>query len=183
MNITILSFIGKSGDLLVASNHKHQGSAFMANRNLIQNIYLFKKLTGGEQDLIADASEIQTFNPTDDIFSQNDRSAALYFIKYGSVRIHQKSSNGDNIEVANLGTGSHFGEMGFLDNEPRSATATAIERSEVVCIPYDKLRMILSQNPTMAVKFYHEMALFLCGRLRITTNDLSFSREKNLSHF
>ena len=34
-----------------------------------------------------------------------------------------------------------------------------------------------------AVKFYRSLALFLCGRLRLTTTDLSFAREKNLRHF
>lgn len=155
----------------------------MANKNLLQNIYLFKRMSGEELEVISEAAEVETFGGTDELFTQGDRALALYVIKYGSVRIHQRSSAGDNIEVATLGTGSHFGEMGFVDGEPRSASATAIEKSDIIVFNYDKLRNVLERHPTIAVKFYKELAHFLCGRLRITTNDLSFAREKNLSHF
>jgi CRP/FNR family transcriptional regulator, cyclic AMP receptor protein len=151
--------------------------------NLLQNIYLFKRMTGEELEIIAESASVETFGATDEIFAQSDRAQALYVIKYGSVRIHQRSSSGDIIEVATLGTGSHFGEMGFVDGEPRSAAATALEKSDIIVFTYDKLRDTLDRHPTIAVKFYQELAHFLCGRLRITTNDLSFAREKNLSHF
>src|SRR5690606_29086689 len=104
----------------------------------------------------------------------------LYVIKYGSVRIHQKTVSGENMEVAILGTGSHFGEMAFLDGESRSASATAAEKSDIVELDYEKLQMILKENFPIAVHFYRELAQFLCGRLRVTTNDLGFAREKNL---
>jgi CRP/FNR family transcriptional regulator, cyclic AMP receptor protein len=155
----------------------------MANKNLLQNIYLFKGLSGPELELISEAADIETYSSNDEIFNQGDKSFALYVIKYGSVRIHQRSSTGDHIEVATLGTGSHFGEMGFVDGEVRSASATAMEKSDIVVFDYEKLRNLMKENLPIAVRFYQELSHFLCGRLRITTNDLSFSREKNLSHF
>lgn len=155
----------------------------MSGKNLLQNIYLFKHMDASELETVSGVTEIKTFLPTDEIFTQKDKATALYVIKYGSVNISQKTSSGDNIQVATLGSGSHFGEMGFVDGEPRSATATAIERSDIIVFSYDKLRSMLKEHPQIAVKFYKELAHFLCGRLRITTNDLSFSREKNLSHF
>lgn len=134
-------------------------------------------------DLISEAASIKTFAPPDKIFSQGDKATGLYVIKHGSVRIFQKSSMGDEIEIATLGTGSHFGEMGFVDGEPRSASAVPAEKSEIIVFDYNRLSEALNQHPKVAVKFYQELAHFLCGRLRITTNDLSFAREKNLSHF
>ncbi len=155
----------------------------MSGKNLLQNIYLFKSLTPAELEVVGEVTTVETFNPTDEIFNQGDKSMALYVIKYGSVKISQRSSSGDSIEVATLGTGSHFGEMGFVDGEPRSASAIAIERSDIIVFSYDRLRSLLDKNPIIAMKVYRELAHFLCGRLRITTNDLSFAREKNLSHF
>lgn len=153
------------------------------SQNLLKNVYLFKGLSDDELKLISDAGQAATINPGDDIFTQSDAAKALYVIRFGSVKIHQKSSSGENIEVANLGSGSHFGEMAFVDGEPRSASATAIEKSEIVVLHYDKLSGILSAHSNIAISLYKELAHFLCGRLRVTTNDLSFAREKNLSHF
>lgn len=155
----------------------------MSHRQLLQNIYLFKKMSPAELEIVAEAAELEVFGATDEVFSQGDKAQALYVIKHGSVRIFQKSSEGDTIEVATLGSGSHFGEMGLIDGEARSASAIAIEKSEIVVFDYNRLNEILGKNPTIAAKFYQGLAHFLCGRLRITTNDLSFAREKNLSHF
>jgi SulP family sulfate permease len=153
------------------------------NKNLLQNVYLFKGLNPDQLEAISAAGQLETFNAGDDLFAQGDKARALYIIKYGSVRILQKSKSGDNIEVATLGTGSHFGEMAFVDGEPRSASASVVEKSEIAVLNYEKLQNLLKKDLVIAVHFYQELAHFLCGRLRLTTTDLSFAREKNLSHF
>jgi CRP-like cAMP-binding protein len=73
--------------------------------------------------------------------------------------------------------------MPFVNDEPRSASAIALERSELLEIGFDALQAHLDKHPATAVKFYRSLAHFLAGRLRVTTMDLSFSREKNLRHF
>lgn len=153
------------------------------HKNLLQNVYLFKGLAASQLELINEVASVENYGPGDDIFSQGDKAMALYIIKYGSVRIVQKTHTGESIEVASLGTGSHFGEMAFVDGQLRSATAVAIEKSEIIYIPYSNLEQLLKANSGIAVHVYRELAHFLCGRLRMTTQDLSFAREKNLSHF
>jgi len=153
------------------------------HKNLLQNVYLFKGLTQPHLDMIGEVASIETYSPGDDIFTQGDKAMALYVVKFGSVRILQRTHSGESIEVAALGAGSHFGEMAFVDGELRSASASAIEKSEIIYIPYTNLEKLLKTNPAIAVHVYRELAHFLCGRLRMTTQDLGFAREKNLSHF
>lgn len=156
--------------------------ADVANSNLLQNIYLFKELTPKELELVSGIAKNETFNAGDEIFTEGNEARSLYVIKFGSVRI-QHSGKSNSIDVASLGTGSHFGEMAFVDGEKRSATVVAVEKTDIVSLDFDDLRRILDANPAMAVKVYKALAHFLCGRLRITTTDLSFAREKNLRHF
>lgn len=155
----------------------------MSEKNLLQNVYLFKHMSTEEVLKINHIATTEIFANGDDIFSQGDKASALFVIRYGSVRIYQTSEENDKIEVALLGTGSHFGEMAFIDHEPRSASAVASEKTEVVRLDYEKLKEVLNKNPLIAVKFYESLTHFLCGRLRITTKDLSFAREKNLQFF
>jgi CRP/FNR family cyclic AMP-dependent transcriptional regulator len=150
--------------------------------DLFKNIYLFKDLSSKELELLSEIASIENFNPGDEIFSQGDQAVALFVIKYGTVKI-SRTGKDNVIDVAQLGTGGHFGEMSFVDGEPRSATVEALERSEIIRIEFSKLRNLFENNPAMAVKFYRALALFLCGRLRVTTMDLSFSREINIRHF
>ncbi len=155
----------------------------MSTQNLLHDIYLFKEMTPSEVEKINAIAQISSYIPGDEIFNQGAGAHALYIIKFGSVRIQQTAYTGDNIDVATLGAGSHFGEMAFVDGENRSATAMAMERTEIISLEFDRLRDCLVQNPSIAVKFYKSLCHFLCGRLRITTSDLSFAREKNLRHF
>ncbi len=155
----------------------------MSTNNLLQNVYLFKEMSPDELERIGAIAKLSSYAQGDEIFNQGDAAHSLYVIKYGSVRIRQKSKDGDGVDVAHLATGSHFGEMAFVDGEKRSATVFAIEKTEIISLDFGQLRETLDANPTVAVKFYKSLCHFLCGRLRITTNDLSFAREKNLRHF
>ncbi len=155
----------------------------MANAALLKKLYLFKDLTDAEIDLIKSAAVSESYGPGDEVFSQGERARALFLIQSGSVKITNSTEGGDPVEITRLGSGAHFGEMSFLDGEARSASAVAVEMSEIIAIDYDKLTRIMIDKPGIAVLFYRQFAHFLCGRLRMTTQDLSFSRSKVLSHF
>ena len=152
------------------------------SQDLLKNIYLFKSLDAKELALVQEIASRDVLNGGDTVFNQGSEAKALYVIAFGSVSI-TKDKEGDQITVAKLATGSHFGEMAFIDGAKRSANAEATERTELVRIDYDKLRALLQKNTTLAAKFYQALCQFMCGRLRQTTEDLSFAREKNLRHF
>jgi CRP/FNR family cyclic AMP-dependent transcriptional regulator len=151
-------------------------------QSLLQNVYLFKELAPKELELVSAIAKAETFNSGDEIFTEGDAAVSLFVLKFGSVKI-QHSGKSDRVDVATLGSGSHFGEMAFLDNEKRSASVLAMEKTDIVRIDFIDLRKVLDANPAMAVKVYRALAHFLCGRLRITTTDLTYAREKNLRHF
>ena len=152
---------------------------------LLQNLYLFRGL---EQDQLARFEEIaeSEFYPEGEfVFVQGEPADAFFVIQHGAVTIGQndEDDSGERIDVATLGTGSHFGEMSFLDNTPRSANALAVSDSHVLRIRYDAMATLLESDGQLALQVYRELARFLCGRLRLTTLDLTFERSQNLGHF
>lgn len=104
-------------------------------------------------------------------------ASALYVVVMGSVQISVNSEEGDELRIRNFGSGSHFGEMPFIDSGKRSATVTTMENSHVAEIPYAKLQSLLEQDTVMACKFYRSTARFLASRLRAITSDLNQLRE------
>ena len=66
------------------------------SRNLLKNVYLFKGLSEDQLEMISEAGQAVTVNPGDDVFTQSDDATALYVIRFGSVKIHQKSSSGQH---------------------------------------------------------------------------------------
>jgi CRP/FNR family transcriptional regulator, cyclic AMP receptor protein len=149
----------------------------MERRSLLRNVYLFNEFTDAELERIEQISQPQTCNGSVELFREGQAADSLLIIKHGSVQIAQSGDN-NTIIMATLGSGAHFGEMSFLDGEPRSATARTLEDSELVLVPYAKLRAELDAQPAVAAKFYRALALYLGGRLRATSTDLNFARSR-----
>ncbi|MES2949099.1 MAG: cyclic nucleotide-binding domain-containing protein [Pseudomonadota bacterium] len=149
---------------------------------LLQDLYLFKDLLPEELAVLSALAKVRTYNKDENIFNAGEPAHSLFVIRHGTVNIRFAGKDAE-VEVARLGTGAHFGEMSFVDGQPRSATAIALERSELLEIGFDALRAHFEKVPATGMKFYRSLSHFLAGRLRITTTDLSFSREKNIRHF
>src|SRR5689334_21799194 len=66
------------------------------------------------------------FGPNDLIIRENDPGESAYIIESGRVAV-TKESNGRQIHIAVLEKGATFGEMGMVDDLPRSASVTALE--------------------------------------------------------
>lgn len=71
-----------------------------------------------------------TFANGETIFEQGAPAADFYIITSGHVRIVRQRT-GEPIELAVLGPGEFFGEMGVFDPGPRTATAIAKGETEV----------------------------------------------------
>ncbi len=155
----------------------------MISDSLLQGVYLFKDLTTDERARFAKIAEAVAIPAGGRIFHAGEASTAMYLIKDGSVQISAQSVGGETVDVATLAAGGHFGEMSLVDDAPRSAAAEAIESTHLFKFSYENMRMLLAAETVISDKFYRSLARFLSNRLRQTTSDLTFAREKNLRHF
>src|SRR4029077_14242915 len=112
----------------------------------------FSVLTGNNIDA-------QSFKAGSVIFREGDEARELFVIKSGQVRIQI-----GNRTVTELGADSIFGEMALIDNEPRSATATAVTDVELVPVSEKQFLFLVSQTPYFALKVMRVLA----KRLRAT---------------
>ncbi|MFQ5484077.1 MAG: EAL domain-containing protein [Desulfobacterales bacterium] len=101
------------------------------------------------------------------IFRDGEPGNCAYLIEKGSVEIssHRK---GKKIVLATLSEGELLGEMALIDNSVRSATATALEETEVVVISLDYLKNKFDQADPM-LKLLLNVIL---GRFRATQRKL-----------
>lgn len=86
----------------------------------------------------------------------------LYGVLSGRVRIYSTSADGEEILLNVMDKGDLFGEIAILDNHPRTASAAAIERTELICIHRDHLLPYLGQHPEVMT----EILSLLCSRIR-----------------
>jgi CRP/FNR family transcriptional regulator, cyclic AMP receptor protein len=93
-----------------------------------------------------------TFKSGDRIFSQGDRSDGAYLVLAGSVEI-AADQEGQSFTLAEIGPGSMFGEMGLLDDAPRSATAVAVTDTSCAVYDPDELKRLLRNDPEQLIRF------------------------------
>lgn len=145
----------------------------------LKGTYLFEDLDADELSRLESICSAQTIAPGDDVFRHGDQADALYVINYGTIRIHREGATVDEIEVTTLGSGFPLGELAWLNRGKRSASATALERTDLTRIDYDGLTRLVQQVPSIGSKMYRALAHRIAAALRETTDDLIFARNIN----
>ena len=118
------------------------------------------------------ASRERTLVRGDVLFREGDVPDVLYVVARGRLAIVMASAV-DRREsvVALMETGDLFGEMGLLDDGPRSAQARALEPSLVIEVPFEPVRELFTSEPTLL----WNVARLLVGRLRVMDEVLADS--------
>jgi CRP/FNR family cyclic AMP-dependent transcriptional regulator len=96
---------------------------------------------------------LQTFEAGEKVFLQDDVAAHMYVIRSGRVNI---VASGTILE--NIGPNGIFGELALLDGSPRSATAVALEPTEVAIIDESAFLYMVEQNPRIALQLMRRLA-------------------------
>jgi len=76
----------------------------------------------------------KTFMPGETIIHQGDKGDAYYIIRTGRAAVIKKKKDGSTERVAELESGSGFGEEALIREEPRSATVQAVDATTLLMI-------------------------------------------------
>ena len=115
------------------------------------------------------------------IFSQGDAAEAVFYIQTGKVKLTVVSQQGKEAVVAILERGAFFGESCLAGQVIRTATATAVDDSNIVRIDKEAMISVLHEEPAFAELF---MAYLLAHTIRIEedlVDHLFNSSEKRLA--
>jgi CRP/FNR family transcriptional regulator, cyclic AMP receptor protein len=84
------------------------------------------------------------------IVARGDPTDSLYIVVSGRLKVMMSDSEGKEVILAILGPGEFFGEMGLIDDEPRSATVVTIEPCELLSVAKREFKKCLAENFEMA---------------------------------
>lgn len=143
----------------------------------LKSLHIFKNLDKEEILEILKISEIKKFSPDIVLFKEgDDGERMMYVIIEGRVEIISESlKTKEKVSLFSAGKGLSFGEMSFLDAQPRSATIVTTEETEVFMIGRKYFDQLLEQKPKVAAKFLLGLSDILSRRLRATDQKLKYS--------
>lgn len=102
------------------------------------------------------------------VLHAGDRTDNIYFVLSGALKVQISDDEGREVILSMLGPGELFGEMGVLDDHPRSATVLAVEASEVVVIGKADFKQCLVENPDVSLFIMRN----LTKRLRLADRNI-----------
>lgn len=125
-----------------------------------------EEITGTESKS-SQGSSIKYFQKGDIIFTEGEKSRAMFLVKSGSIRLFMKKGN-SNIEVDTVKAGQILGELAFLDGNPRSLSGEALTPCELVEISGPTFIETLSKSP----EWLKILLKTVVGRLRAANSRL-----------
>lgn len=158
------------GDGAVASEEVAEAQSRM---EALRKIPLFRHLTYKEQTAVLSIATTRTFPGGREIVTEGQPGEELFVVIRGRVAIEK-----NGVEIAELRAGGHFGEMGLIDNAPRSATVRATEPTRVMVIARQDLMTLMKRESILAVKMLWSFVQVLSDRLRATNSELSEARQE-----
>jgi CRP/FNR family cyclic AMP-dependent transcriptional regulator len=148
-------------------HHPQQSGGGYSTAELVQimeRMPFFTALSAKERRHLAQSGVERSYAAREDLIRQGQELVAmgLYIILSGRVRVTQVRDDGQVLDLGELGPAQMFGEMALLDDQPRSATVTALEPTSALVISIYEFRAALSHNGKASAK----LLALLTERLR-----------------
>jgi CRP/FNR family cyclic AMP-dependent transcriptional regulator len=146
-------------------------SAFAAEA--LARCALFNGLPGDSLAALTRGMRGRRFRRGEVLFHEGDPGDALFVVASGAIKVVVPSEDGDEAILATLRRGDFLGELALLDGAPRSASAIALEPTEVLALPRDQFRALVAAEPAIRDALFSALAREL-RRLTTHVTELHF---------
>jgi CRP-like cAMP-binding protein len=111
---------------------------------------------------------IESFEPGEIVIQEGTKGTSAFIVLSGAVEVLKRSGDKD-IVVATLGQGQVFGEMGLIEDRPRSATVKAMTELTLRVISREGFNELLQEKPAVLIPIIKS----LFERLRLASELLA----------
>ena len=130
---------------------------FALNPQILKRVPLFS--TFSEQQLSAVLAYVQhrRYPRNALIVRAGDETDALYIILSGRVKVLIQDDEGHEVILSMMGSHDFFGEMGLLDDQPRSASVEALEPCEMLRLSKAGFVTCMKDNVDLAMRIIRNL--------------------------
>ena len=81
------------------------------------------------------------------IYRQNEEAGEVFFVKVGTVHLYVDYKTADSKLIGIVGEGRVFGELGVIEDKPRTMTSVAAEDTVVTIVDKESFPSYLKEHP------------------------------------
>jgi CRP/FNR family transcriptional regulator, cyclic AMP receptor protein len=119
---------------------------------------LFGELSEADKRALEQRCHKRTYSRNETILDKGSPSREVFFVLRGSVSIITFSPAGREVTLAAVRAGDFFGELAAIDGQPRSASVSAIEKSELAIMPPDVFLELMRSHANVAFNLMQRLA-------------------------
>lgn len=141
--------------------------------NALKDVSIFKSLSPHELGEIASKIVLRAYSKKATVVIEGDVAECLYIVVSGKVKVFVIGDQGKEVIVNIMGPSESFGELALIDPQPRSASVTALEPTELAILPRQVFHDCLLRHPQIAIDLMRSMARHI-RELTDSVRDLAF---------
>lgn len=139
-------------------------------RKILCALPLFSGLPEGPLMELAALASRRGLSEGERLFEEGQTGTDAFVVVSGVVRISKRVAIGGERTLATLGAGAMFGEAAIIDQEERSASASARTDVELLVLPAEPMREWLIEHSSMGVMVLGRLGSMMLQRLRDTNS-------------
>ena len=118
---------------------------------VLKAVPLFGSLPEEQLRMLATVVTRRSAPRSSTIMAAGDATDSLFIVLSGRLKVMMSDSDGKEVILAILGPGEFFGEMGLIDDEPRSASVVTLEPCELLSVAKRDFRKCMAENFEMSM--------------------------------
>lgn len=135
-------------------------------RLALSRLDLFNGLEIDDLRLLEGLVQPMQFDAGEKILAKGDAPRLFFVIARGSVSVYLPDADGPGTRIGCLGPGQVFGEMGVLEDQPRSADVVADGSVLAYAMSIKMLNDLESTHPSIPIQIYRNLAREFSNRTR-----------------
>ena len=135
---------------------------------MLERVAMFSNIGRRSCEALEAIGQRRQYRKNTVIISEGDETDSLYILLSGSANAVRSDNSGRQLVISRFKPYDCFGEMSFLDGDPRSATIVTNTPCEVMVIPRNRFLALVSDLPEMT----WSIILYLLKKLRQATQQI-----------
>jgi uncharacterized membrane protein len=124
----------------------------------LASIELFGLLDEDDRAALARVVDNAIVPAGETLFHAGDAGDSIFIVQSGEIELYIKDTVGQKIVLTVAERGDTFGELSLLDSGPRTATAMALEETELLVLDRDDLLLLFQKRPDAALSMLAAMS-------------------------
>ena len=124
--------------------------ATMVSTAVLKAVPLFASFPEDQLRMLTSVITRRSLPRSTTVMASGDPTDSLYIVLSGRLKVMMSDAEGKEVILSILGPGEFFGEMGLIDDAPRSASVVSIEACELLSIAKRDFKKCLAENFDMA---------------------------------